>query len=210
MSSPLDVIKDCETSCISDWNEFVIHILYEGIYLCFYFNCSCWTLALYFVCLNKMCLCCVQCIYCIWVTYCCAVFWLIKLTSNKEITDTLEMLPSKNSSLKNISKPHWINWKKLDVFITFWKRDFLENLEISCVIQWEKHLPPSRYSFYAPKSCLLCQTHFKESVLIHCAYMVWQTHNVVHIFFSSTFLYMKGLHDLLGLYWSIILYVCLC
>lgn len=48
--------------------------------------------------------------------------------------------------------------------------------------------------FYAPKSCPLYQTHFKESVPIHCAYKVSQTYDVVYIiFFSSTFLYMKGL-----------------
>lgn len=38
-----------------------------------------------------------------------------------------------------------------------------------------------------------------------------QTYNAVHIiFFSSTCLYMKGLNDILGFYWSIILYVWLC
>ncbi len=118
------------------------------------------------------------------------------------------MLPSKNSSLKNILKLHWINWKWMDVFITFCKRDILENLEIRCVMQWERHLPPSRYSFYAPKSCLLYQTHFTESVPIHCAYMVSQTYNAVHnVFFSSTFLYMKGLHELYTEYYTVCMFV---
>ena len=48
------------------------------------------------------------------------------------------------------------------------------------------------------QSCsLLHQTYFKESVPVHCAYMVSQTYNVVHIVFCSTFLYMKILNDVL-------------
>lgn len=67
------------------------------------------------------------------------------------------------SSLGGDADDETLNWLEMDGGL-----QSLASTGLAC------YLPPSRSGFYAPQSCLL-QTHFKEGLPIHCAYMVSQT-----------------------------------
>jgi len=131
ISGPMDVIADPKRNWISDRNELIIHILYEGIYL----NCR-WLIIPY----KPVNILCTEFGLC-W-SYLLPPF--IHLIPEKDIVDTLEKLPSSNCFKRCISFSvslcvyDAVNMSLFfPVILLLVMRPFWTNY--GCYVQWERN-----------------------------------------------------------------------